>query len=112
MDHPFLAGFCRAMGEARVATMRFNFPFIERGRRSPDPERVLRETWLAAFDAATERAQHVLQRHLVSHPDRLERAAPATVAPRSPAAPGLKGFDLVHGRQRFATADSCINHGS
>jgi len=55
MDHPFLAGFCRSMGEARVATMRFNFPFIERGRRSPDPERVLRETWLAAFEAASER---------------------------------------------------------
>jgi predicted alpha/beta-hydrolase family hydrolase len=55
MDHPFLAGFCRAMGEARVATMRFNFPYIERGRRSPDPERVLRETWLAAFEAASDR---------------------------------------------------------
>ena len=56
MDHPFLAGFCRAMGEAGVATMRFNFPFVERGRRSPDPERVLRETWLAAFEAASQRA--------------------------------------------------------
>jgi len=55
VDHPFLAGFCRAMGEARVSTMRFNFPYIERGRRSPDPERVLRETWLAAFEAASER---------------------------------------------------------
>ncbi len=53
MDHPFLAGFCRAMGEGAVATMRFNFPYIERGRRSPDPERVLRETWLAAAEAAT-----------------------------------------------------------
>ena len=38
-----------------MSTMRFNFPYIERGRRSPDPERVLRETWLAAFEAATER---------------------------------------------------------
>ena len=56
MDHPFLAGFCRAMGEARVATMRFNFPYIEAGRRAPDTERVLRETWLAAFDAASGRA--------------------------------------------------------
>ena len=41
IDHPFLAGFCRAMGEARVATLRFNFPYLERGRRSPDPEGVL-----------------------------------------------------------------------
>ena len=57
MDHPFLAGFCRAMGDSGVATVRFNFPYIERGRRAPDPERVLRETWLAAFDAASERSQ-------------------------------------------------------
>jgi uncharacterized protein len=56
MDHPFLVGFCRAMGEAGVATLRFDFPYIERGRRSPDPERVLRETWLAAFEDASERA--------------------------------------------------------
>ncbi|MGH2591250.1 MAG: alpha/beta hydrolase family protein, partial [Actinomycetota bacterium] len=57
MDHPFLAGFCRAMGEEGVATLRFNFPYMERGRRSPDPERVLREAWLAAFDAATAKAR-------------------------------------------------------
>jgi predicted alpha/beta-hydrolase family hydrolase len=53
MDHPFMAGFCRAMGDAGIATLRFNFPYVERGRRSPDPERVLRETWLAAFDEAS-----------------------------------------------------------
>jgi predicted alpha/beta-hydrolase family hydrolase len=52
MDHPFIAGFCRAMAEAGVASVRFNFPYIERGRRSPDPERVLREAWLAVFAAA------------------------------------------------------------
>jgi len=56
MDHPFLVGFCRAMGEAGVATLRFNFPYIERGRRSPDSERVLRETWTAAFGDASDRA--------------------------------------------------------
>jgi uncharacterized protein len=52
MEHPFLAGFCRAIADAGVATMRFNFPYAERGRRSPDSERVLREAWLAAFEAA------------------------------------------------------------
>ena len=52
MEHPFLAGFCRAIAEEAVATMRFNFPYAERGRRSPDTERVLRETWLAVFEVA------------------------------------------------------------
>jgi hypothetical protein len=53
MEHPFMAGFARAIAGDGVATMRFNFLYIERGRRSPDPERVLREAWLAAFDGAT-----------------------------------------------------------
>lgn len=53
MDHPFLTGFCRAIAEEGVATLRFNFPYVERGRRSPDPEATLRETWLAAFAAAS-----------------------------------------------------------
>jgi predicted alpha/beta-hydrolase family hydrolase len=52
MEHPLLAGFCRAIADADVATMRFNFPYAERGRRSPDTERVLREAWLAAFETA------------------------------------------------------------
>ena len=52
MEHPFLAGFCRAIAEARVATLRFNFPYIERGRKAPDREPALRAAWLAAFDAA------------------------------------------------------------
>ena len=55
MDHPFLVGFARACLEEGMATMRFNFPYIEGGRRSPDTEAVLRDTWRAAFDAAWKR---------------------------------------------------------
>src|SRR5262245_36920478 len=57
MEHPFLAGFCRAMGEAGIATLRFNFLYLERGRRSPDPERLLRDAWLAAFGDASGRSK-------------------------------------------------------
>jgi len=56
MDHPFMAGFARAIAEHGVATLRFNFPYIERGRRSPDPEGVLRATWLAGFEDARSRS--------------------------------------------------------
>jgi predicted alpha/beta-hydrolase family hydrolase len=56
MDHPFIAGFARAIAGHGVATLRFNFPYIERGRRSPDPEGVLRATWLAAFEDARSRS--------------------------------------------------------
>jgi uncharacterized protein len=57
MDHPFMAGFSRAIAEAGVSTLRFNFPYVERGKRSPDPERLLRDAWLAAFSAAVSKAR-------------------------------------------------------
>jgi uncharacterized protein len=52
MDHPFLVGFSRACVDEGLATMRFNFPYIESGRRAPDTEAVLRDTWRGAFEAA------------------------------------------------------------
>ncbi len=52
MDHPFLAGFCRAMADHGVATVRFQFPYMEAGRRAPDPEPYLRAAWMEVFAAA------------------------------------------------------------
>ena len=49
MDHPFLAGFCRAMAEHSVATARFDFHYMNTGRRAPDPEPSLRAAWNEAF---------------------------------------------------------------
>jgi hypothetical protein len=57
MDHPFMVGFTRAINDEGIATLRFNFPYIESGRRSPDPESLLRKTWLAAFAAADDRSK-------------------------------------------------------
>jgi predicted alpha/beta-hydrolase family hydrolase len=56
MDHPFLVGFARACVGEGLATLRFNFPYIEAGRRSPDPEAALRDAWRAAFEAAAARS--------------------------------------------------------
>jgi predicted alpha/beta-hydrolase family hydrolase len=50
MEHPFLAGFCRAIAGERVATARFNFHYLNAGRRSPDPEPSLRAAWTEAFE--------------------------------------------------------------
>ena len=33
MEHPFLSGFTRALNEESVATLRFNFPYREAGRK-------------------------------------------------------------------------------
>ena len=53
MDHPFLVGFCRAMADEGIAAARFNFHYMNAGRRSPDPEASLRAAWNEAFDGVT-----------------------------------------------------------
>ena len=57
MDHPFMVGFTRAINDEGIATLRFNFPYIENGRRSPDPAPFLQEAWRAAFATAAGRAK-------------------------------------------------------
>jgi predicted alpha/beta-hydrolase family hydrolase len=59
MDHPFIAGFCRAMAEHGVATARFNFSYMNAGRRSPDPEPYLRSAWMEAFTGVLAMAEGV-----------------------------------------------------
>jgi predicted alpha/beta-hydrolase family hydrolase len=56
LDHPFLLGFAEAMKDEGVATLRFNFPYMEAGRRSPDPAPAAVAAWRAAFDVAAERS--------------------------------------------------------
>jgi predicted alpha/beta-hydrolase family hydrolase len=56
MDHPFMVGFSRAMNDLGVATLRFNFPYMDAGRRSPDRQPVAVAAWRAAFDVAVARA--------------------------------------------------------
>jgi uncharacterized protein len=35
MDHPFIAGFAEALSGQGVSALRFNFPYLEAGRKSP-----------------------------------------------------------------------------
>ncbi|MET0725987.1 MAG: alpha/beta family hydrolase [Leifsonia sp.] len=56
LEHPFLVGFTDALNELGVATLRFNFPYREAGRRFPDRPPLAIATWRAAMDAATARA--------------------------------------------------------
>lgn len=56
MEHPFMSGFTRAMNASGFATLRFNFPYREAGRRFPDRPPVAIATWRAVTDAAAARA--------------------------------------------------------
>jgi predicted alpha/beta-hydrolase family hydrolase len=54
--HPFLLGFARGLQAEGVATLRFNFPYVEAGRRMPGPAAHAVATWAAVHGAAAEHA--------------------------------------------------------
>ncbi|MCX6500629.1 MAG: dienelactone hydrolase family protein [Arthrobacter sp.] len=57
MEHPFLRGFTAALNDDGVATLRFNFPYREAGRKFPDRPPAAIATWRAAMDAAAARSE-------------------------------------------------------
>jgi predicted alpha/beta-hydrolase family hydrolase len=48
---PFGVYACRALAAEGMASVRFQFPYQEAGKRSPDPPHVLEETWCAVLEA-------------------------------------------------------------
>ncbi|MFJ5958554.1 alpha/beta family hydrolase [Paenarthrobacter sp. NPDC092416] len=58
MEHPFLQGFAEAMAAEGVATLRFNFPYREAGRRFPDRPPLAIATWRAVMEKAAGLAEH------------------------------------------------------
>ncbi|GAA5226357.1 alpha/beta family hydrolase [Paeniglutamicibacter antarcticus] len=56
MDHPFLTGFTEALNDLGLTTLRFNFPYMEAGKKFPDKPPVALAAWRAAMDSARERS--------------------------------------------------------
>lgn len=48
-DHPFLTGFADALNDLGFTTLRFNFPYVEQGRRMPGPAAHAIATWEAVL---------------------------------------------------------------
>ncbi|WP_194764723.1 alpha/beta family hydrolase [Microbacterium sp. UFMG61] len=53
-DHPFLTGFADALTLLGFSTLRFNFPYVEQGRRMPGPATHATATWRAVVAHARE----------------------------------------------------------
>ncbi|KJL28455.1 alpha/beta fold hydrolase [Microbacterium oxydans] len=51
-DHPFLIGFAEALAALGFSTLRFNFPYVEQGRRMPGPAAHAVATWNAVVEFA------------------------------------------------------------
>jgi predicted alpha/beta-hydrolase family hydrolase len=81
--HPFLRGFARGLGELGIATLRFNFPYLEAGRRMPGPAAHAVAAWTAAMRFADARADGPIWASGKSYGGRMASmaAAEGTIAP-------------------------------
>lgn len=52
MQHPFMAAVAAGLAERGIASLRYQFPYMERGSKRPDPPRVAQATVRAAVAAA------------------------------------------------------------
>jgi predicted alpha/beta-hydrolase family hydrolase len=56
-NHPFIGHFARGLAARGVDVVTFNFPYMEEGRRAPDPAPVLEACYKAAIGAAQARPE-------------------------------------------------------
>ena len=49
MDHPFLVALSQRLAQAGYLTLRFNFPFMEKGQKAPDSQNTLILTWQSVY---------------------------------------------------------------
>jgi predicted alpha/beta-hydrolase family hydrolase len=52
MTHPFMAAAAKGLAERGIATLRYQFPYMERGSKRPDPPKLAQATVRAAVSAA------------------------------------------------------------
>lgn len=50
MNHPLIVFLAESLAEEGYLALRFNFPYREKDRKSPDSQEVLSSTWLHAVD--------------------------------------------------------------
>jgi len=53
MAHPFMAAVAAGLADRGIATLRYQFPYMEQGGRRPDPAKLAHATVRAAVAAAT-----------------------------------------------------------
>jgi predicted alpha/beta-hydrolase family hydrolase len=59
MTHPFLSAFAAGLAGRRIATLRYQFPYMERGSKRPDPPKVAQATVRTALVLARRLAPRI-----------------------------------------------------
>lgn len=57
MRHPFMQAAAEQLATQKIATFRYQFPYMEKGKKSPDSQTVLRATIVSAVAAAKKAAR-------------------------------------------------------
>jgi predicted alpha/beta-hydrolase family hydrolase len=58
MHTPLLVHFSTGLSRAGTLSLRFNFPYKEKGQKAPDPQEKLVRTWRAVFDFVKNHPQY------------------------------------------------------
>jgi predicted alpha/beta-hydrolase family hydrolase len=90
MNHPFLGAVAAQLVERGVATLRYQFPYMERGSKRPDPPKLCHATVRAAVAEAARRCSAPLFAGGRSFGGRMTSQAQA-IAPL----PGLRGLAFL-----------------
>jgi predicted alpha/beta-hydrolase family hydrolase len=91
MRHPFLQTIADALSAVGVATFRYQFPYMEEGRHSPDPPRVAEATARSAVLAAARAAPEL---PLIAGGKSFGGRMTSSAAAKSPL-PGVRGLAFV-----------------
>ena len=98
MTHPFMAAIATGLAERGVATLRYQFPYMERRDKRPDPPKLAHATVRAAATEALPAARHATdrRRQILRRPDDLSGPSycPAYGCSRT----GVSGLPASYGR--------------
>jgi len=83
MTHPFMAAMAHGLADRGIASLRYQFPYMERGSKRPDAQKIAHATVRAAVTEARRRLSDlpsIRRRQIVRRPDDVTGAGGITVA--------------------------------
>ena len=105
MTHPFMAAVADELAERGIATLRYQFPYMEQGSKRPDPPALAQATVRAAVAKAGELAPDLpLIAGGKSFGGRMTSQAQAAAPLARRARPGVPRLSAASGRQAVGRA--------
>lgn len=89
MNNPLIVFLSEGLAEAGYLTLRFNFPYKEKGRKAPDSQGVLVRTWQSAYEFLSGHPEYAPRKILAAGKSMGARVASQMVTERLLRAEGL-----------------------